>query len=90
MKTLVDLVDLVLFVGAFETALREREQALALYGLQQRDKSGDGDKDVSSGNGGGREHDAPSAGSGTSPLPFFIYSFIYSNIYLFQCLFVKL
>ena len=47
--------------GAFETALREREQALALYGLQQRDKD---DKDVSSGN--GREHDAPSAGSGSS------------------------
>jgi len=55
-----------LHLGAFENALREREQALALYGLQRdRDKDGHNDKDHQT-SGNGRDHDLPSGGSGSS------------------------
>ena len=47
-----------LHLGAFESALREREQALALYGAIQREESSGG----ASGNG----HDLPSGGSSGS------------------------
>lgn len=48
-----------LHLGAFESALREREQALALYGAIQREESSGG---AASGNG----HDLPSGGSSGS------------------------
>jgi hypothetical protein len=48
-----------LHLGAFETALREREQALALYGAIQRgsgSNAGGDDREPSSGNGRGNDH----------------------------------
>ena len=53
-----------LHLGAFETALREREQALALYGAIQRGGGGSNagdDREASSGN--GRDHHYDNGGS---------------------------
>lgn len=52
-----------LHLGAFESALREREQALALYGAIQR---GGEDSGAASGNGHNNNADLPSGGSSGS------------------------
>jgi len=52
-----------LHLGAFESALREREQALALYGAIQR---GGEDSGSGNGNGHGNNADLPSGGSSGS------------------------